>query len=61
MTKIKCDFKVFQARNPDVPQKFLSERSHSYVIDGNLKERSCKSIQRGWLKTVPLKFICEPQ
>ena len=27
-TKIKCNCKVVYARNPDVPQKALSERSH---------------------------------
>ena len=37
MTKMKCDFKTVQARNPDVPQKALSERSQSYVTEGNLK------------------------
>ena len=37
MTKWKCDFKTVQARNPDVPQKALSERSQSYVTEGNLK------------------------
>ena len=35
MTKMKCDCKVAQARNPDVPQKALSERSQSYVIERN--------------------------
>ena len=28
MTKIKCNCKVVYTRNPDVPQKALSERSH---------------------------------
>ena len=28
MTKIKCNFKVVYARNPDVPQKVLPERCH---------------------------------
>ena len=28
MTKIKCNCKVVYARNPDVPQKALSERRH---------------------------------
>ena len=28
MTKIKCNCKVVYTRNPDVPQKVLSERSH---------------------------------
>ena len=28
MTKVKCNCKVFKARNQDVPQKALSERSH---------------------------------
>ena len=28
MTKIKCNCKVVYARNPDVPQKVLSERCH---------------------------------
>ena len=32
------------ARNPNVPQKALSERSQGYVIGGKLK-RSCISIQ----------------
>ena len=37
MTKMKCDSKVVYACNPDVPQKALSERSQSYVIEENLK------------------------
>ena len=61
MTKMTCDCKVVYACNPDVPQKDLSERSQSYVIGENLKQRSCKSMQRGWLKTAPLKVIGEPQ
>ena len=28
MVKIKCKYKVVYARNPDVPQKALPERSH---------------------------------
>ena len=28
MVKIKCKYKVVNARNPDVPQKALPERSH---------------------------------
>ena len=28
MMKIKCNCKVADARNPDVPQKVLSKRSH---------------------------------
>ena len=28
MMKIKCNCKVVYARNPDIPQKALSERSH---------------------------------
>ena len=28
MTKIKCKCKFVDARNPDVPQKAFSERSH---------------------------------
>ena len=50
MKKMKRDCKVVHARNPDVPQKTLSYRSQKYVIVWNLKQRSCKSIQRGWLK-----------
>ena len=37
MTKTKCDCKVVDARNPDIPQKVISERIQSYVIVGNLK------------------------
>ena len=37
MTKMKCDYKVVYARNPDAPQKALSKRSQIYVIGGNLK------------------------
>ena len=45
MTKIKYNCKVV-TRNPDVPQKALSELVVTfYVIGGNLKKRSCKSIQ----------------
>ena len=44
MTKMKCNYKVVYARNPDVLQKALSKRSQSYVLGENLKERRCKSI-----------------
>ena len=37
MTKMKCNCKCVYARNPDVPQKALSECSQSYVIGENLK------------------------
>ena len=37
MAKMKCDFKTVQTCNPDVPQKAVSERSQSYVTEGNLK------------------------
>ena len=37
MTKLKCDFKVVYACNPDVSQKALPELSQSYVIGENLK------------------------
>ena len=59
MMNMKCYCKVVYARNPDLPQKALSEPNHFYVIGGNLKKRSCKSIQRGWLKMVLLKLIGE--
>ena len=36
MTKMKCDCNVY-ARNPDLPQKALSELSQSYGIGGHLK------------------------
>ena len=52
MTNMKCYCKVVYACNLDVPQKALSETNHFYVIGGNVKKRSCKSIQRGWLKMV---------
>ena len=29
MTKMKCDSKVVYSHNPDIPQKTLSEYSHS--------------------------------
>ena len=61
MTKMKCDCKVVYKYSPDVTQKALSEHSQNRVIGKNLKQRSCKSIQRGWLKTAPLKIIGEPQ
>ena len=47
---MKRECKVIYLRNPYVPQKTLSQCSQKYVILGNLKQRSCKSIQRGWLK-----------
>ena len=47
---MKRECKVVHTRNPDVPHKTLSYRSEKYVIVGNLKQHSCKSIQRGWLK-----------
>ena len=34
---MKYDCKVVYARNPDLPQKALSECGQSYVIEGNLK------------------------
>ena len=37
MTKMKCDCKVADACNSDVPQKVLSEYSQRYVIGGSLK------------------------
>ena len=37
MTKIRCNSKGVYTRHLDVPQKALSERSHFYVIGGNLK------------------------
>ena len=43
-----------------VPQKALSEYSQSYIIGGNFKQRSCKSVQRGWLKAAPLEIIGGP-
>ena len=59
MTKMKCDCKVVCAGNPGVPENALSKRRQTYVIGGNLKKPSCKSIQRGWLMTAPLKIIGE--
>ena len=37
MKKMKRDCKDVHARNPDVPQKTLSERGQKSVIVGNLK------------------------
>ena len=34
---MKRDCKVVYARNPDLPQQTLSERSQKYVVIGNLK------------------------
>ena len=56
---MKRDLKVVYACNPDVPQKALSQRSQKYFIVGNLKQRICKLIQRGWLKTAPEDIIGE--
>ena len=35
--KIRRDCNVVYVRNPDVPQKTLSQHSQKYVIVGNLK------------------------
>ena len=42
MTNMKCYCKVVYVRNPDVPQKALSEPNHFYVIGGNMKKRLVK-------------------